>query len=70
MWALTLERGTVIVSKDDDFAVRKVLSSSGPQVLWVRCGNASRAETIAKFQFALPTAIAALTRGEPLVEMT
>jgi predicted nuclease of predicted toxin-antitoxin system len=60
--------GAVIVTKDEDFAVRKVLQE-GPAVVWVRIGNTRRAELLRRIEADFAAIIAALERGETLVEI-
>jgi predicted nuclease of predicted toxin-antitoxin system len=58
----------VIVTKDEDFAVRRVLEE-GPAVVWVRTGNTRRAELLRRIEFDFSAIVAALERGETLVEI-
>ncbi len=60
--------GAVIITKDEDFAVRDALQK-GPPVVWVRLGNTRRAELLRRMEAALPEIVAALERGETLVEI-
>lgn len=59
----------MVVTKDEDFAVHQLLHG-GPAIIWVRIGNTRRAELLRQFDAALPEIIAALERGERLVEVT
>jgi len=58
----------VIVTKDGDFAVRRVLQE-GPAVIWVRIGNTRRAELLRRIEADFSAMAAALERGETLVEI-
>jgi len=60
--------GAVIVTKDEDFAVRRVLQE-GPAVVWVRIGNTRRAELLRRIEDDFAAIVAALERGETLVEI-
>ncbi|MEX1127081.1 MAG: DUF5615 family PIN-like protein [Vicinamibacterales bacterium] len=60
--------GAVIVTKDEDFAIRRLLQE-GPAVVWVRVGNTRKAELLRRFESEFPVIIAALERGENLVEL-
>ena len=62
------ETGAAIVTKDEDFAVHRILHD-GPAVVWVRIGNTRRAELLRRAETELPTIVAALERGETLVEL-
>lgn len=60
--------GAVIVTKDEDFVVRRVLEE-GPAVVWVRIGNTRRAELLRRIEADFTAIVAALERGETLVEL-
>jgi predicted nuclease of predicted toxin-antitoxin system len=60
--------GAVIITKDEDFAVRDALHK-GPPVVWVRLGNTRRVELLRRMEADLPAVVAALERGETLVEI-
>jgi predicted nuclease of predicted toxin-antitoxin system len=62
------EVGAVIVTKDEDFAVRRVLLE-GPPIVWVRIGNTRRAELLRRIDADFGEIVAALERGEALVEI-
>ncbi len=61
--------GAAIITKDEDFAVHRILND-GPNIVWMRTGNTSRSVLLHQFEAALPMLLAALERGEPLVELT
>jgi predicted nuclease of predicted toxin-antitoxin system len=69
IWAFALENDAVIVTKDDDFAQRHALTGSGPPVVWVRLPNTRRRELLVWFGKVLPDVLAALSRGETLIEV-
>jgi len=62
------EIGAVIVTKDEDFAVHRLLHE-GPAIVWVRVGNTRKNALLARFATELPTIVAALERGETIVEL-
>ena len=66
--ARAVESGAVIVTKDEDFAVHLLLHD-GPPVVWVRVGNTRRVELLRRFDAELPRILAALERGETLIEL-
>jgi predicted nuclease of predicted toxin-antitoxin system len=66
--AKAAESGAVIVTKDEDFAVHHILHQ-GPSVVWIRIGNTRRAELLRRFDAELPKIIAALERGDTLIEL-
>jgi predicted nuclease of predicted toxin-antitoxin system len=61
--------GAAIVTKDEDFAVHRLLHE-GPSIVWVRIGNTRRAALLARFDTELTNIVAALERGETIVELT
>jgi predicted nuclease of predicted toxin-antitoxin system len=69
IWDRALERGAVVITKDEDFGVRKVLEQKGPRVVWVRFGNTTRPEVLRRFEIHLAGIVLALERGEGLVEI-
>lgn len=70
IWDYALASAAAIVTKDEDFAQRKVLTAAGPIVVWIRLPNTRRQELLAWFETILPDVVAALERGEMLVEVT
>ena len=58
----------MILRTDEDFAVHRILHH-GPSVVWVRIGNTRRAELWERFDAELPAVVAALERGETLIEL-
>lgn len=70
IWDYALTSSAAIVTKDEDFAQRKVLTAVGPVVVWIRLPNTRRRDLLAWFETILPDVLAALERGETLVEVT
>ena len=60
--------GAVIVTKDEDFAIRRLLAG-GPAIVWLRLGNTRRAALLTRIESEWPAIIAALERGETLIEV-
>ena len=60
--------GAVIVTKDEDFAVRRLLAG-GPPVVWLRLGNTRRTALLHRIETDLSAIVGALERGETLVEI-
>ena len=69
IWNQAFAMKAVLVSKDEDFVTMRALRSQGPAVVWVRVGNATRRMLIARFAAALPGVLAALERGETIVQI-
>lgn len=60
----------VVVTKDRDFVDLVERLGSPPQVLWLTLGNTSNRHLREVLASKLPSALAALRRGEPVVELT
>jgi predicted nuclease of predicted toxin-antitoxin system len=69
IWNFASRADAAIITKDEDFARRKVLAHQGPIVIWIRLPNTRRRDLLAWFQLALPQIISALERGETLIEV-
>jgi predicted nuclease of predicted toxin-antitoxin system len=69
LWDHALSINAVLVTKDEDFALRRTLTSTGPSIVWVRRGNTRRSELLAWFEPLLPRVVELLSRGEFLVEI-
>lgn len=41
IWNYAFSNGTIIVTKDEDFAERTARTTSGPVIVWLRIGNAT-----------------------------
>ena len=70
IWAYAAGVGAVIVSKDEDFAQRKIMRNAGPRIVWIRRANTRRRELLVWFEAVLPQMIEALERGESLIEVS
>ncbi len=70
IWDHALASSSAIVTKDEDFAQRTVLADRGPAVVWIRLPNTRRRDLLAWFETVLPDILAALARGETLIEVT
>jgi predicted nuclease of predicted toxin-antitoxin system len=64
-----IARGAVIVTKDEDFAVRGQVGQPSARIVWVRSGNLRRIELLRRWAELWPSVRAALDRGEVLVEI-
>jgi predicted nuclease of predicted toxin-antitoxin system len=69
IWERASAASAVLVSKDEDFVTMRALRAYGPAVVWVRIGNATRRALITRFAAALPAVLAALERGETIVQI-
>ena len=70
IWDHAGKTGAVLITKDEDFVTIRALSKSGgPAVVWIRIGNTTRRGLIARFSAALPEILAALQRGESVIQI-
>lgn len=70
VWERAACTGAVIVTKDQDFAVLRIMSDAPtPSVVWLRIGNSRRAALLRWFEPLLPTILLALSEGSRLVEV-
>jgi predicted nuclease of predicted toxin-antitoxin system len=57
------------LTKDEDFAARKILSRAGPAIVWLRVGNCTNRALLGWFVPLLPGVFERLDRGEELIEL-
>jgi len=69
IWEHALREDAAIVTKDEDFAQRKVLAAIGPTIVWIRLPNTRRRDLMLWFEVILPDVLSALERGETLIEV-
>jgi predicted nuclease of predicted toxin-antitoxin system len=67
IWRYALAEGFIIVTKDGDFPSRRA-GTDGPQILWLRLGNAATTPLLAWMRATWPEVSAWLEAGEPVVE--
>ena len=65
-----LASSSVIITEDEDFAQHKVLGDNGPLIVWVRLPNTRRRDLLVWYETVLPDVLAALSRGDTLIEVT
>jgi predicted nuclease of predicted toxin-antitoxin system len=69
IWDFAVAASAVIITKDEDFALRKARADAGPPVVWIRLPNVRRRNLLAWFEKALPDILSALESGETLIEL-
>lgn len=69
IWRFAVRNSAILVTKDEDFVTIRALADSGPAVLWVRVGNTTKQALLEFVAEAWPSVIAALNRGETVIEM-
>ena len=69
VWHRAIERGAVIISKDEDFAEWVRRGRPGPAVVWLRVGNCSTRALQVWIEPLWPKVVRELERGSRLVEV-
>jgi predicted nuclease of predicted toxin-antitoxin system len=60
---------TVIISKDEDFIDRWLLSADPAHLIWIRRGNGSNQALLAWLEPLWPDAVKRLEQGDKLIEL-
>jgi len=69
VWVRCHESGSVLVSKDEDFAVWVRAGRAGPAVVWLRTGNGTTRDLIACLAPVIEAVEARLAAGDRLIEV-
>jgi predicted nuclease of predicted toxin-antitoxin system len=69
IWDFALAMQAVIITKDEDFAKRRMQTKIAPVIVWVRLPNTRRRQLLTWFEPLLPHLTLALQRGEALIEL-
>ena len=69
IWQHATEAQATIISKDEDFVDRWLLSNKPVAVIWIRKGNCSNRALMAWFEPLWPEALKRLEQGERLIEL-
>ncbi len=69
IFAAARAASAVVMTKDSDFADMVTRLGPPPQVLWLRCGNTSNVALRDLLARELPSALADIISGVPLVEL-
>jgi len=69
IWKFAVQTSSTLVTKDEDFVTIRALADSGPAVLWVRIGNTTKQVLLDRITAVWPNVIAALERGETVIEI-
>jgi predicted nuclease of predicted toxin-antitoxin system len=70
IWEYATTIGAVLITKDEDFVTMRALNARGPAIIWVRTGNMTNRQLLARFAVALTTLVSALQRGEAVIEIS
>ena len=69
VWGYAVREGTVILTKDEDFASRRLREPDGPTIVWLRVGNCSRAALLRWLTPLLSSIEALVAAGESVIEV-
>ena len=69
IWRYALEHGAVLLTKDEDFALRAKQSQRVPLVVWLRIGNCSNRALQAWLTPLLPKIVTEIERGQRFIEV-
>lgn len=69
VWRKALDEGWVLVTKDEDFAMRAALAKEVPAIIWIRFGNTSRKELLRRIEPMVDLWIERIGEGERLLEV-
>jgi len=69
LWRRARDMDACIVTKDEDFVLLHALDRAGPSIVWIRIGNATRSVLLQRLPALWPAVVAALGRGEKIVEV-
>jgi predicted nuclease of predicted toxin-antitoxin system len=70
IWQHARATNACIVTKDEDFVLLHALDHAGPPIVWIRIGNAVRRVLLQRVPIVWPSVVAALARGEKIVELS
>jgi predicted nuclease of predicted toxin-antitoxin system len=69
IWAHALKTSAIIITKDEDFALRAHQDARGPVVVWLRIGNTSNRALREWFMPQIPKIVELIEQGNRLVEL-
>ena len=69
LWEYAVQEQAVILTKDEDFASRRLREPDGPTIIWLRVGNCSRAALLRWLGPLLVSIEALVAAGERVIEV-
>jgi predicted nuclease of predicted toxin-antitoxin system len=69
LWEYAVQEEAVILTKDEDFASRRLREPDGPTIIWLRVGNCSRAALLRWLGPLLVSIEALVAAGERVIEV-
>lgn len=68
VWARAVRDGAAILTKDQDYAIRRAAVQDGPQIVWLRLGNLLAQPCVDKVAELWPEIEDRLAKGDVLIE--
>lgn len=69
IWITAASQAAIVVTKDADFAGRRLNSVAGPTVLWLRIGNAATSVLLSWLELRWPETSSALESDLSVIEV-
>jgi predicted nuclease of predicted toxin-antitoxin system len=69
IWDYAVRERAVIVTKDEDFALRRLHVSDGPTIVWLRIGNSSTPALQRRLMPLFPEIERMVTMGDGVIEV-
>ena len=69
IWSIVSSMGAAPITKDEDFVSIRLSKDLGPAVVWLRIGNATNPALFAWLAPRLDAILAAIARGETIIEV-
>lgn len=69
VWDYALEHEAIILTKDEDFAIRASVRQDSPSIVWIRIGNCSNGRLLTWLDNNLDVIVEALESGNRLIEV-
>lgn len=69
IWDYALANHTAVITKDQDFSERLLVSRSAPVIVWLRIGNTSTSALLAWLLPLWPEVMSRIESGDNLVEV-
>lgn len=70
IWLHAKDTKSALVTKDEDFVIRRILEGGGPSIVWIRLGNVRKHVLLPKFEAALPRIEVALSGEDGVIELS
>lgn len=69
LWQYALDKGAVIVTKDEDFSNMVARGGAAPPVIWIRVGNTRRLALLEWFTPLVEQVVDLIDHGQRMIEL-